>query len=89
LCNTYRYRGHHVGDINREYYRTKIEEQHWTADRDPINILTDWLVAEKHADAVLLDGICSEVKTGIEKAVEFAVSAPFPGPEQAEQDVYA
>ncbi len=23
LCNTYRYRGHHVGDINREYYRAK------------------------------------------------------------------
>src|SRR5208282_3528420 len=23
LCNTYRYHGHHVGDINREYYRSK------------------------------------------------------------------
>src|SRR5689334_10637843 len=21
LCNTYRYKGHHVGDVNREYYR--------------------------------------------------------------------
>ena len=29
LCNTYRYHGHHVGDINREYYRSKQEEQHW------------------------------------------------------------
>src|SRR3984885_5027602 len=28
LCNTYRYRGHHVGDVGREY-RTKIEEQKW------------------------------------------------------------
>src|SRR5258707_3615293 len=28
LCNTYRYTGHHVGDINREYYRSKKEEQH-------------------------------------------------------------
>ena len=27
LCNTYRYHGHHVGDINREYYRSKQEEQ--------------------------------------------------------------
>src|SRR5262252_3388126 len=25
LCNTYRYHGHHVGDINREYYRSKQE----------------------------------------------------------------
>src|SRR5882672_8186071 len=23
LCNTYRFRGHHVGDISRDYYRTK------------------------------------------------------------------
>src|ERR1700688_641273 len=27
LCNTYRYHGHHVGDINREYYRSKQEEK--------------------------------------------------------------
>src|SRR5579864_6792740 len=29
VCNTYRYSGHHVGDINREYYRSKEEEQRW------------------------------------------------------------
>ena len=23
LCNTYRYHGHHVGDVSREYYRAK------------------------------------------------------------------
>ena len=28
-ADTYRYSGHHVGDINREYYRSKQEEQHW------------------------------------------------------------
>src|SRR6201993_589983 len=39
VCNTYRHRGHHVGDINREYYRTKQEEQHWRTDRDPIKLL--------------------------------------------------
>src|SRR5271165_850883 len=27
VCNTYRYTGHHVGDINRKYYRSKQEEQ--------------------------------------------------------------
>ena len=36
LGNTYRYSGHHVGDINREYYRSKQEEQHWKTERDPI-----------------------------------------------------
>ncbi len=39
LCNTYRYRGHHVGDINREYYRAKQEEQDWKTERDPIKLL--------------------------------------------------
>ena len=28
LCNTYRYYGHHVGDIQRTYYRSKEEEEH-------------------------------------------------------------
>src|SRR6202020_106814 len=28
-CDTYRYSGHHVGDINREYYRSKQEEHQW------------------------------------------------------------
>src|SRR5439155_24441604 len=36
LCNTYRYRGHHVRDINRNYYRSKEEEQEWMTQRDPI-----------------------------------------------------
>src|SRR3989449_9886473 len=29
VCNTYRFMGHHVGDVNREYYRSKKEEQMW------------------------------------------------------------
>src|SRR5579859_5507182 len=29
LCDTYRYYGHHVGDIQRVYYRPKDEEEHW------------------------------------------------------------
>src|SRR6202161_1152851 len=64
LCNTYRYRGHHVGDVNREY-RTKIEEQKWTADRDPIAVLANWLLAEKHADSAQLEEIQKEVRTEI------------------------
>src|SRR5690242_20923963 len=43
VCNTYRYTGHHVGDINREYYRSKEEEKHWKTNRDPIKMLADWL----------------------------------------------
>jgi acetoin:2,6-dichlorophenolindophenol oxidoreductase subunit alpha len=89
LCNTYRYRGHHVGDINREYYRAKQEEQRWSTERDPINLLGDWLIQQKLADAAQLERIQSEVKTEMNAAVEFAIAAPYPTVDQVEQDVYA
>ena len=89
LCNTYRYTGHHVGDINREYYRAKQEEQNWKSDRDPIKILADWLIGQKLADAASLDRVSSEVRGGMQKAVEFAIAAPYPKVEEVEEDVYA
>ncbi len=89
LCNTYRYTGHHVGDINREYYRSKQEEQEWKTKRDPIALLGNWLIALKLTDAAALRQIESEVRAEMLAAVEFAVSAPYPGVEEAEQDVYA
>ena len=88
-CNTYRYSGHHVGDINREYYRSKQEEQHWKTERDPIKILAAWLTEQNLADSALLDRIHSEVGSEIKAAVEFALAAPYPSPEEVEQDVYA
>jgi acetoin:2,6-dichlorophenolindophenol oxidoreductase subunit alpha len=89
LCNTYRYHGHHVGDINREYYRSKQEEQRWKAERDPLKVFRDWLIEQNLVDGTTLERVFSEVKSGIEKAVEFAVTAPYPKPEEVEQDVYA
>jgi acetoin:2,6-dichlorophenolindophenol oxidoreductase subunit alpha len=87
-CLTYRYRGHHVGDINREYYRSKKEEQQWM-ERDPIRKLADWMVAQKLADEATLKRIQSEIASEIEAAVEFALAAPYPKPEEADEDVYA
>jgi len=89
LCNTYRYRGHHVGDINREYYRSKQEEQRWAAERDPIRNLTTWLTKEGLADQGLLDRIASEVGSEIEKALEFALAAPYPSVDEVGTNVYA
>jgi acetoin:2,6-dichlorophenolindophenol oxidoreductase subunit alpha len=89
LCNTYRYRGHHVGDVNREYYRAKQEEQRWMAERDPIKLLTDWIIGQKLADKAQLDKIQSEVKSEIDAAVEFAVKATYPGLDQVAEDIYA
>jgi acetoin:2,6-dichlorophenolindophenol oxidoreductase subunit alpha len=89
LCSTYRYSGHHVGDINREYYRSKNEEQEWKTRRDPIKLFSDWLLGEKLTDAAALARIESEVRAEMQAAVDFAIAAPYPKPEEAEQDVYA
>ena len=89
VCNTYRYTGHHVGDINREYYRSKEEERHWKTERDPIKLLADWLIEQGLADSAQLSAIRSEVESEMKKAVEFAVSAPYPTVAEVEQDVYA
>jgi pyruvate dehydrogenase E1 component alpha subunit len=88
LCDTYRYRGHHVGDMNREY-RTKQEEGLWLTERDPIKVLTNWMMAEKLTDAEQLAGIEKEVRTEIEQAAKFALDTPYPKPEEVDQDVYA
>ncbi len=89
LCNTYRYGGHHVGDINREYYRSKKEEEHWRCERDPIKGLADWLLEQNLAERGLLERIHTQVKSEMEAAVKFAVAAPYPSAEQVEQDIYA
>jgi acetoin:2,6-dichlorophenolindophenol oxidoreductase subunit alpha len=89
LCNTYRYHGHHVGDINREYYRSKQEEQIWKTQRDPVLNLRNWLIEQKLADAGTLDRWHSELESEMKKSMEFAIAAPYPGIDQVEQDVYA
>jgi len=89
LFNTYRYHGHHVGDINREYYRPKQEEQTWKTERDPILNLRKYLLEQKLADAATLDGWNDELETEMKTAMEFAIAAPYPNVDKVEQDVYA
>src|SRR5467141_3518132 len=68
LANTYRYTGHHVGDINREYYRSKQEEQRWKAERDPVRNLVDWMLEQKISDTSQLAQIASELTAEMDKA---------------------
>ena len=88
-ADTYRYSGHHVGDINREYYRSKTEEQRWKTDRDPIKLQGNWLIEQGYADAAALEQITSEARAEMEAAVKFAVAAPYPSVDQVDEDVYA
>ena len=89
LCNTYRFRGHHVGDISRDYYRSKQEEQRWISERDPVRILGEWLIEQRLADQARLDQISLELTSEMHAAVESALAAPYPDPAEAEGDVYA
>jgi len=88
-CQTYRYYGHHVGDINRVYYRSKEEEQAWRQSRDPIKILGDRLVEQKLTDRSVLAAIYTDVQSEIEKGAQFAIEAPYPDKSEVTQDVFA
>jgi pyruvate dehydrogenase E1 component alpha subunit len=78
-----------VGDINREYYRSKQEEQLWRTERDPIDNFGRWLVQQKLADAASLAQIQAELETEMKQAVDFAIAAPYPAVEEVHEDVYA
>jgi len=88
-CMTYRYYGHHVGDISRTYYRSKEEEQEWREKRDPLKILAERLVSKKLTDQSVLDQIQVDVKSEIEKGVQYGIDAPYPDVSEVNEDVYA
>jgi pyruvate dehydrogenase E1 component alpha subunit len=87
-CKTYRYYGHHVGDVNREY-RTREEEKEWMSKRDPLLTLAARLTAQKLADAATFERIETDVKAEIDNGVQFALAAPYPAASQVDEDVYA
>lgn len=89
VCNTYRYYGHHVGDIDRSYYRSKEEEHDWQTNRDPLQLLADWLLDSGLTDQPMLDQISAEAKAEIEAGVDFALLAPYPQASEVDQHVYA
>jgi len=89
LCNTYRYHGHHVGDLSREYYRSKQEEQHWKMERDPLELLSSTLLKEGAVEKAFLSAIDAEVISEMDAAVRFAIAATYPKTDEVDQDVYA
>jgi TPP-dependent pyruvate/acetoin dehydrogenase alpha subunit len=86
--DTYRFHGHHVGDVDRAYYRTKDEEEQWQRERDPIALLRAWLL-EHGVGAETLEAAEVEVAEEVDAGVEFALEAPFPDPSEVDEDVYA
>jgi pyruvate dehydrogenase E1 component alpha subunit len=87
-CKTYRYYGHHVGDVNREY-RTREEEREWMTKHDALLTLSARLTAQGLADASVFERIETDVKAEIDSGVQYALAAPYPAATQVDEDVYA
>ena len=87
VLDTYRFHGHHVGDVDRTYYRTKEEEQEWSSTRDPIALLASRLRKKGIADETL-DQIRAEAKEEVDSGAEFALSAPYPDESEVDQHVF-
>src|ERR1700704_2367256 len=85
-CKTYRWHGHSEHD--KAFYRSDEELAMWKS-RDPIPTFTTYL----QGIGVLTDDKAGEiearVKQTIDEAVEFAMNAPDPLPEDAVTDLYA
>jgi TPP-dependent pyruvate/acetoin dehydrogenase alpha subunit len=88
-CRTYRYLGHHVGDVNRTYYRSREEEQEWREQRDPIGLFRQRLLADGVFTEQELEEIDGLVQKEIEDGVAFALAAPYPDEAEVARHVYA
>lgn len=89
VCKTYRFRGHHVGDIDRGYYRSNDEEEAWKSEQDPLKLLSDWLIGEGLTDQTVCEAIQQETTAEVEQGLNFALEAPFPEPSEVDRHVYA
>jgi pyruvate dehydrogenase E1 component alpha subunit len=89
VCDTYRYHGHHVGDVDRAYYRSKDEETEWKTTRDPIAKHGAWLLEQGLADAEALERVAVEAEAEVAAGVEFALAAPYPAEREVTEHVFA
>lgn len=88
-CQTYRYHGHHVGDVNRSYYRPKSEEEVWKTQRDPIQNFAARLLDAGEVTRAELNSLEQTLRQEAEAAVQFGLEAPYPEASEVDQHVYA
>lgn len=85
-CKTYRWHGHSEHD--KAFYRTDEELAMWKS-RDPIPTFTTYLLSRHVLDDQKQKDVEARVASVIDEAVEFAMNAPDPAPEEAVTDLYA
>jgi pyruvate dehydrogenase E1 component alpha subunit len=73
---TYRFRGHSMGDPER--YRTSEEVKCWQNEEDPLGIYHKYLVDNKIASSEELDGLEKAAEQEVQEAVQFAETSPEP-----------
>jgi pyruvate dehydrogenase E1 component alpha subunit len=83
LCETYRLRGHYIGDP--QVYRSKDEIEEVRKEHDPL----DRTRSELDLSDEELEQIEAEVTDIVERSVEFARNGTDPSPEDALKYVYA
>jgi pyruvate dehydrogenase E1 component alpha subunit len=84
--DTYRFRGHSMGDPER--YRKQEEVKKWQ-ENDPIGIFRAHLIKKKIASEAQLDKLDAKAEAETQRAVEFAEASPEPGMEDLFKDIYA
>ncbi|MCZ6633561.1 MAG: thiamine pyrophosphate-dependent dehydrogenase E1 component subunit alpha [bacterium] len=86
-CDTYRYRGHHVGDPGTAYRsQEEIDEQ---MDKDPIKRMEQHLLGKGDVNEDALAEIETAVEQEVLDAVEAAKEAPYPDVKEVTEHVFA
>ena len=83
---TYRFRGHSMGDPER--YRTSEEVKHWQTEEDPIGIYHKYLVQNNIASVEEITELEKTAEQEVEAALQFAESSPEPLPEDLYKYLY-
>jgi pyruvate dehydrogenase E1 component alpha subunit len=84
---TYRFRGHSMGDPER--YRKSEEVKCWQEEEDPIGIFHKFLVENGIANQAELDDLEKSSVTEVQAAVQFAETSPEPPAEALFENIYA
>ena len=88
-ARTYRFSGHHMGDVgfSRGYRTAEEVEERWK--QEPIARFRNWLIQEKGFSVAELDQIDEQVEGEMERAIAFALDSPEPDLSELMEDVYA
>jgi len=84
-CKTYRCRGH--GESDHQLYQPQDEIAAWQ-EKCPIPRFRDEVLAQELITAEELSAMEATINAVVEDAVRFAEESPYPGPEEALEDVF-